>query len=136
MLHPLSEHMGQPANAAGELAAGRPTTVPRCFADRWMLSWEASHYSGSLPYCLLLHPGHWHCSRQHVVSTAAPVYGSISPLSVGSQHSVPCLQVSWQRVRVANWLAHTGEEWVRLLDTLNSGTYNNQYMARLAAACL
>lgn len=36
--------------------------------------------------------------------------------------------VSWQRVRVANWLAHTGEEWVRLLDTLNSGTYNNQYM--------
>ena len=133
MLPSLSEHMAQPANAAGELATGRPTTVPGCFADRWMLSWEASHCSGSLPCCLLLHPGHWHCSRLHV-STAAAVYGSVSPLSVGSQHS--CLQVSWQRVRIANWLAHSGAEWVRLLDTFNSGTYNNQYMARLAAACL
>eukprot|EP00891_Asterochloris_glomerata_P008387 jgi/Astpho2/8387/e_gw1.00122.63.1_t len=39
--------------------------------------------------------------------------------------------VSWQRVRVANWLAHTGEEWVRLLDTLNSGTYNNHWLCVL-----
>ena len=39
-------------------------------------------------------------------------------------------QVSWQRVRVANALADSGEEWVGMLDTLNSGTYNNQYMVR------
>ncbi|CAL8471420.1 g10962 [Coccomyxa elongata] len=36
--------------------------------------------------------------------------------------------VSWQRVRVANALATSGEEWVSYLDKLNSGTYNNQYM--------
>ena len=36
------------------------------------------------------------------------------------------LQVSWQRVRVANALAVSGEEWVSYLDYLNSGTYNNQ----------
>lgn len=35
-------------------------------------------------------------------------------------------QVSWQRVRVANALATSGEEWVSYLDKLNSGTYNNQ----------
>ena len=37
-----------------------------------------------------------------------------------------CAQVSWQRVRVANALASSGEEWVSYLDYLNSGTYNNQ----------
>ena len=74
--------------------------------------------------------------RTSVSQLPACVSGSIPMLIVGKQHAVPCLQVSWQRVRVANWLAHSGEEWVRLLDTLNSGTYNNQYMARLAAACL
>ena len=31
------------------------------------------------------------------------------------------MQVSWQRVRVANALAATGEEWAALLDTHNSG---------------
>ncbi len=36
------------------------------------------------------------------------------------------VQVSWQRVRVANALARSGEEWVSYLDYLNSGTYNNQ----------
>ena len=35
-------------------------------------------------------------------------------------------QVSWQRVRVANALASSGEEWVAHLDTHSSGTYNNQ----------
>ena len=32
------------------------------------------------------------------------------------------MQVSWQRVRVASALATSGEEWVRMLDTHNSGT--------------
>ncbi|KAL4431400.1 hypothetical protein ABPG75_006656 [Micractinium tetrahymenae] len=36
--------------------------------------------------------------------------------------------LSWQRVRTANWLARDGQEWAALLDTHNSGTYNNQYM--------
>ena len=36
------------------------------------------------------------------------------------------LQVSWQRVRVANALASSGEEWTNYLKYHNSGTYNNQ----------
>ena len=43
---------------------------------------------------------------------------------------VPGVQVSWQRVRVANALAHSGKEWAALLDVNNSGTYNNQYLVR------
>ena len=48
------------------------------------------------------------------------------------------LQVSWQRVRVANALAVSGEEWVSYLDYMNSGTYNNQcapFLELLAPAC-
>ena len=36
--------------------------------------------------------------------------------------------LSWQRVRAANWLASSGEEWTQFLEMENSGTYNNQYM--------
>ncbi|KAK9795552.1 hypothetical protein WJX73_006243 [Symbiochloris irregularis] len=36
--------------------------------------------------------------------------------------------VSWQRVRIANALATSGQQWTKMLDTNNSGTYNNQYM--------
>ncbi|XP_068192495.1 phospholipase B-like 1 [Antennarius striatus] len=35
---------------------------------------------------------------------------------------------AWQRVRLANTLAHTGEEWAKTFSKYNSGTYNNQYM--------
>lgn len=36
--------------------------------------------------------------------------------------------LSWQRVRAANWMAASGEEWQRALAQENSGTYNNQYI--------
>ncbi|XP_047427646.1 phospholipase B-like 1 [Mugil cephalus] len=36
--------------------------------------------------------------------------------------------LAWQRVRLANSLAHTGEEWAKTFSMYNSGTYNNQYM--------
>jgi len=36
--------------------------------------------------------------------------------------------LSWQRVRLANLLADSGEGWVQLFKIHNSGTYNNQYM--------
>merc|ERR1719461_576846 len=35
---------------------------------------------------------------------------------------------AWQRVRIANALSMTGQEWYKYLATANSGTYNNQYM--------
>ncbi|XP_047233982.1 phospholipase B-like 1 isoform X9 [Girardinichthys multiradiatus] len=38
-----------------------------------------------------------------------------------------CL-LAWQRVRLANGLAHRGEEWAQVFSKYNSGTYNSQYM--------
>lgn len=35
---------------------------------------------------------------------------------------------AWQRVRIANALSKTGEEWYNNVANQNSGTYNNQYM--------
>eukprot|EP01084_Bolivina_argentea_P095043 170870_1 len=35
---------------------------------------------------------------------------------------------AWQRVRIANALSRTGQEWYGHLARENSGTYNNQYM--------
>ena len=41
---------------------------------------------------------------------------------------LPPLQsvLSWQRVRIANMLAASGAEWVKVIDRHNSGTGNNQ----------
>jgi len=36
--------------------------------------------------------------------------------------------LAWQRVRLANALASTGQEWANYVSQHNSGTYNNQYM--------
>uniref|UniRef100_A0A8C5GPD2 Phospholipase B-like n=1 Tax=Gouania willdenowi TaxID=441366 RepID=A0A8C5GPD2_GOUWI len=41
-----------------------------------------------------------------------------------SPHSL----LAWQRVRLANSLAHSGEEWAHVFSKYNSGTYNSQYM--------
>jgi len=35
---------------------------------------------------------------------------------------------AWQRVRLANHMAHDGMEWGKYIRDYNSGTYNNQYM--------
>ncbi|ESP01375.1 hypothetical protein LOTGIDRAFT_186156 [Lottia gigantea] len=35
---------------------------------------------------------------------------------------------AWHRVRVANMMANSGQEWAKVLSKYNSGTYNNQYM--------
>lgn len=40
----------------------------------------------------------------------------------------PSSLFSWQRVRLAHALAHTGLEWAQTFAKFNSGTYNNQYM--------
>ena len=63
---------------------------------------------------------------RHLMSSASNSWARMQAL----------VQVSWQRVRVANALADSGEEWVKMLDTLNSGTYNNQYMVSLCGTCL
>ncbi|KAL5018080.1 hypothetical protein ScPMuIL_003802 [Solemya velum] len=44
------------------------------------------------------------------------------------QFITPDSLLAWQRVRVANAMAHTGKEWATVLAKFNSGTYNNQYM--------
>ncbi|XP_068162191.1 phospholipase B-like 1 [Antennarius striatus] len=36
--------------------------------------------------------------------------------------------LTWQRVRLANNLAHSGEEWAQIFSKHNSGSYNSQYM--------
>ncbi|KAM9425887.1 phospholipase B-like 1 [Pholidichthys leucotaenia] len=41
-----------------------------------------------------------------------------------SPHSL----LSWQRVRLANSLARSGDEWAHIFTKYNSGTYNSQYM--------
>ncbi|KAK3787397.1 hypothetical protein RRG08_032354 [Elysia crispata] len=41
---------------------------------------------------------------------------------------VPQSLMAWQRVRIANMMAHGGQQWSQILDKYNSGTYNNQYM--------
>ncbi|CAI5659559.1 phospholipase B-like 1 isoform X3 [Oreochromis niloticus] len=48
----------------------------------------------------------------------ASLFSQLSP------HSL----LAWQRVRLANSLAHTGEEWAQVFSRYNSGTYNSQYM--------
>ncbi|XP_048191210.1 phospholipase B-like 1 [Perognathus longimembris pacificus] len=41
---------------------------------------------------------------------------------------VPESLLAWQRVRVANMMASSGQEWAEIFSKYNSGTYNNQYM--------
>ncbi|XP_061438802.1 phospholipase B-like 1 [Rhineura floridana] len=44
------------------------------------------------------------------------------------QQVVPESLFSWQRVRIANMMAHSGKMWAQTFERQNSGTYNNQYM--------
>jgi len=48
----------------------------------------------------------------------ATLYDLVTPQSL----------LSWQRVRVANHMATSGQEWADYSMRYNSGTYNNQYM--------
>jgi len=40
---------------------------------------------------------------------------------------VPQSLLAWNRVRIANHMAHNGKEWFEIFKQYNSGTYNNQY---------
>ena len=44
---------------------------------------------------------------------------------------VPETMLCWQRVVLANALAHNGKEWTDLFAQHNSGTYNNGVWARV-----
>ncbi|XP_061822141.1 phospholipase B-like 1 isoform X2 [Nerophis lumbriciformis] len=62
-------------------------------------------------------------SRLLVTQTSIGVFNA-SLFSQLSPHSL----LAWQRVRLANSLARSGEEWVQIFSKYNSGTYNSQYM--------
>ncbi|XP_020608826.1 phospholipase B-like 1 [Orbicella faveolata] len=44
------------------------------------------------------------------------------------KYVTPQSLLAWHRVRLANLMAHNGEEWADVYKQYNSGTYNNQYM--------
>ena len=44
------------------------------------------------------------------------------------QQLTPNALMAWHQVRLANWLAASGEEWAGYFRCYNLGTYNNQYM--------
>uniref|UniRef100_A0AAQ6IM55 Phospholipase B-like n=1 Tax=Anabas testudineus TaxID=64144 RepID=A0AAQ6IM55_ANATE len=48
----------------------------------------------------------------------ASLFSQLSPYSL----------LAWQRVRLSNSLAHSGQEWAHIFSKYNSGTYNSQYM--------
>ncbi|XP_054623956.1 phospholipase B-like 1 isoform X2 [Dunckerocampus dactyliophorus] len=62
-------------------------------------------------------------SRLLITQTSINVFNA-SLLSQLSPHSL----LAWQRVRLANSLARSGEEWAQIFSKYNSGTYNSQYM--------
>ncbi|XP_058477316.1 phospholipase B-like 1 [Solea solea] len=62
-------------------------------------------------------------SRLLMTQTSIGIFNA----SLFSQLS-PCSLLAWQRVRLANSMAHSGEEWAHLFSKYNSGTYNSQYM--------
>ncbi|KAK7939974.1 hypothetical protein WMY93_003300 [Mugilogobius chulae] len=58
-----------------------------------------------------------------MTQTSISVFNS-SLFSSLSPHSL----LAWHRVRLANTLARTGQQWARVFSKFNSGTYNSQYM--------
>ncbi|KAG2442565.1 hypothetical protein HXX76_002651 [Chlamydomonas incerta] len=66
----------------------------------------------------------------YLLSTGLMVLETTNHIYVGDVYRPlqPHCVLSWQRIRLANWMAGTGEEWVDVFGRFNSGTYNNQYM--------
>ncbi|GFR40953.1 hypothetical protein Agub_g1617, partial [Astrephomene gubernaculifera] len=66
----------------------------------------------------------------YLLSSGLAVLETTNHIYVGSAFAplTPACVLSWQRLRLANWLAGSGEQWVELFSRHNSGTYNNQYM--------
>jgi hypothetical protein len=63
----------------------------------------------------------YHMERLVMLETTNPVVNS-SLLELIEPQAL----LAWQRVRIANAMANTGEEWFRVFEQYNSGTYNNQ----------
>lgn len=64
----------------------------------------------------------------YLLSTGLMVLETTNHIYVGDVYAPlqPHCVLSWQRIRLANWMAATGEEWVDVFGRFNSGTYNNQ----------
>ncbi|EFJ51951.1 hypothetical protein VOLCADRAFT_103148 [Volvox carteri f. nagariensis] len=66
----------------------------------------------------------------YLLSSGLAVMETTNHIYVGDVYaplSYRCV-LSWQRIRLANWMASSGGEWVDVFGRHNSGTYNNQYM--------
>ncbi|XP_059893075.1 phospholipase B-like 1 isoform X1 [Gadus macrocephalus] len=59
-----------------------------------------------------------------LVTQTTNVVFNVSLFSLLTPHSL----LAWQRVRLANAMALSGEQWARVFSNYNSGTYNSQYM--------
>ncbi|KAG2448337.1 hypothetical protein HYH02_006919 [Chlamydomonas schloesseri] len=66
----------------------------------------------------------------YLLSSGLMVLETTNHIYVGDVYKplTPHCVLSWQRIRLANWMAASGEEWVDVFGRFNSGTYNNQYM--------
>ncbi len=67
-------------------------------------------------------------TRRHYNSSTWLVDLNWSTRPSESEQRISHCQVSWQRVRAASALAKSGEEYARIMQKYNTGTYNNQYM--------
>jgi hypothetical protein len=85
-----------------------------------------------LPACLACLPA---CAGElfsdddfYLLSSGLMVLETTNHIYVGDVYKPmqPHCVLSWQRIRLANWMAATGEEWVDVFGRFNSGTYNNQ----------
>lgn len=61
-------------------------------------------------------------SKLAMVQTTNGIYDKTLYKKVSTQSAL-----AWHRVRLANHIAHTGDEWAQAIAYQNSGTYNNQY---------
>ncbi|KAI3365546.1 hypothetical protein L3Q82_010623 [Scortum barcoo] len=86
-------------------------------------TWTQGYSAASTGFLMSLDDFYLLGSGLLMTQTSIGVF-NVSLFTQLSPHSL----LAWQRVRLANSLAHSGEEWAHIFSKYNSGTYNSQYM--------